>query len=126
MRAKSYVTEMKCSRCGKRYDPVSGAVRCDNRDDGRLDIFYDYDALNDVFNKEELSKRSKGVWKYHELLPINDQCNIVTLGEGGTPFLPAKFGQAAGLTQSMVARRYSKSDLLFQRQAHDSWGFKSR
>lgn len=90
MRAKSYVTEMKCSRCGKRYDPVSGAVRCDNRDDGRLDIFYDYDALNDVFNKEELSKRSKGVWKYHELLPINDQCNIVTLGEGGTPFLPAR------------------------------------
>jgi threonine synthase len=98
MRAKSYVTEMKCSRCRKQYDPLSGALRCDNRDEGRLDIFYDYEALNDVFNKEELSKRSKGVWKYHELLPINDQCNIVTLDEGGTPFVLApNLGKRLGL-----------------------------
>jgi threonine synthase len=67
-------------------------------DDGRLDISYDYDALRGSVNMETLSKRQRGVWKYRELLPVNDPKNIVTLGEGGTPFLPAhRLGEKLGL-----------------------------
>jgi len=86
---KSLLKVMKCARCGKEYPPNSGAIRCANNDDGRLDIAYDYDALQDSVNMEALSKKPGGVWKYKDLLPVNDPKNIVTLGEGGTPFLPA-------------------------------------
>ncbi len=87
---RSFVRSMKCARCGKEYESASGAIRCVNRDDGRLDIFYDYDLLASVLNPEELSRRNKGVWKYRELLPVMDQNHIISLGEGGTPLLQAR------------------------------------
>jgi len=89
---------MKCARCGKEYDPSTGPIRCANRDDGRLDIFYDYDSLREVVTQAELSKRPRGVWRYRELLPVNHPKNIVSLGEGGTPLIPARrLGQRLGL-----------------------------
>src|SRR5271157_133197 len=95
---KSFLKLMKCARCGREYDPRSGAIRCENHDDGRLDIFYDYEALRGAINIEALSRRPTGVWKYRELLPINDPKNIVSLGEGGVPFLRAhRFGEKLGL-----------------------------
>ena len=87
---KSFVKEMKCARCGKRYEQQSGAIRCENRDDGRLDISYDMEAVKDALSKETLSKRRKGVWQFRELLPIDDPAHIVSLGEGGVPFIKAR------------------------------------
>jgi threonine synthase len=86
----SFLKEMHCARCGKKYEPDSGTIRCANRDDGRLDIYYDYDEVRDVLTKSELSKRERGVWRYRELLPINQPRNIVSLGEGGTPLIPSR------------------------------------
>ncbi len=95
---KSFLKLMKCARCGKEYEPSSGAIRCVNHDDGRLDISYDYEALRDVISTEALSKRHGGVWKYRELLPVEGPKNIVSLGEGGTPFLAAhRLGKKLGL-----------------------------
>jgi len=95
---KSFLKLMKCARCGREYEPSSGAIRCANHDDGRLDIFYDYEAFRYAIKIETLSRRPNGVWKYRELLPINDPKNIVSLGEGGTPFLRAhRFGEKLGL-----------------------------
>lgn len=89
---------MRCARCGRHYEPNSGAIRCGNRDDGRLDIYYDYDALREEISQSELAKRERGVWRYRELLPINDPKNIVSLGEGGAPFIPARrLGHELGL-----------------------------
>jgi len=85
-----FVKELKCARCGRQYSLDSGTLRCQNRDDGRLDIFYDYDALRNAFTKNDLSKRAKGVWKYKELLPIDDPKNTVSLGEGATPFTQSR------------------------------------
>ena len=95
---KSFITQLTCARCGKIYEPDSGAIRCANRDDGRLDISYDYDAIANVLDSELLSKRERGVWKYKELLPIIDSKNIVSLGEGGTPIVHARrLAQKLGL-----------------------------
>jgi len=80
---------MKCSRCGREYDWNSGAILCANRDYGRLDIQYDYEEIKEMLNREDLSRREKGVWKYRELLPVNDPAHVVTLGEGGSSLLPA-------------------------------------
>lgn len=100
MRAKSFVKEMKCARCGKQYEPSASHTRCLNNDDGRLDIFYNYESLREVLTPDILSKRDRGVWKYQELLPINDPRNIVSLGEGGTPLVLARrLGEKLGLTK---------------------------
>ena len=103
MKPKSFVKEMKCARCGKRYDPSSGGIRCVNRDDGRLDIFYDYEALRDILSPAAFSKREKGVWKYRELLPVADPAKIVSLGEGGVPLIHGhRLGERIGLKELLL------------------------
>ena len=43
--------------------------------------------------KEALRTREKSLWRYREVLPVKTAANIVTLGEGFTPLLPApRFG----------------------------------
>ena len=86
----SYIVKLKCSLCGKEYDVNEKIHKCKTPGcKGRVDIYYDYEALKEIFTKEELAKRRGGVWKYFELLPIKDRKNIVTLGEGGTPLIKA-------------------------------------
>jgi len=62
---------------------------CPSKDDGRLDIYYDYTTLAEKVTKKTLADRLPGVWKYWELLPVQDRRSIVTLGEGGTPLIKA-------------------------------------
>ncbi len=38
----------------------------------------------------QLDSESNGVWRYRRLLPVRKAENIITLGEGGTPLVPAK------------------------------------
>ncbi len=87
---KSFVVKMKCSRCGTEYEPSSRLIRCPNRDDGRLDISYDIESIREALSKDVLSRRQKGVWRFRELLPIDDPKHIVSLGEGGMPLVAAK------------------------------------
>jgi threonine synthase len=57
----------------------------------------------EVLNPSVLSGRRPGVWKYRELLPINNPNNIVSLCEGGTPFLHAlRLGAKIGLNEVWV------------------------
>ena len=90
VRMKSFVAKMRCSRCGAEYEPNSRLVRCPNRDDGRLDISYDIESIREVLTKDVLSRRQKGVWRFRELLPIDNPEHIVSLGEGGAPLVAAK------------------------------------
>jgi len=52
----SFVTKLQCAKCGKNYAPEDNALFCKNHDDGRLDIFYDYDAIRNEVSREGLSK----------------------------------------------------------------------
>jgi threonine synthase len=66
--------------------------------EGKLEIVYDYEMISKRITRKELVKRINGVWKYFELLPIEDRQNIVSLGEGGTPLLRAEnLGERLGL-----------------------------
>jgi threonine synthase len=98
MMQMSFVSKMKCARCGNEYSLEEKVCMCPRRDDGRLDIYYDYSALAVRVNKKLLVKRVPSVWKYHEFLPVESQRHIVTLGEGGTPLLRANnLGREIGL-----------------------------
>lgn len=47
--------------------------------------------------------RSRGVWRWHDVLPVRDWSNVVTLGEGSTPLLEAsRLGRAYGISRLLV------------------------
>ena len=47
-------------------------------------LIYDYEALKKKLSKNQIEGRGPGVWKYFELLPIEKESSIISLGEGGT------------------------------------------
>jgi len=81
----SFVSKLSCSKCGKEYNLDEKVCICANKDDGRLDVFYDYQEIADQLTRSELTARPSTVWKYREFLPVQDYTKIVTLDEGGTP-----------------------------------------
>ncbi len=92
----SRVRSYKCAKCGSEYseDDVPANDGCG----GRIDIEFDLELLKDVITRQLLEHRKGGLWKYFELMPLRRRESIVTLGEGGTPLLPAnQLGEKMGL-----------------------------
>lgn len=66
--------------------------------DRPLWVRYDLTAAGRVLSKAVLRDREPTMWRYRELLPIDDSTEIVTLGETMTPLLPCpELGKALGL-----------------------------
>jgi threonine synthase len=84
-----FVDSLKCLKCGHSHEPTEKVYVC-KKCGGKLDVLYDYDAISRKITRKKLVTRKPGVWKYLELLPIANDKNIVTLGEGGTPLIEAK------------------------------------
>ncbi len=92
----STVTELYCSKCSKRYDINTVMTLCPCG--GPILVDYDYQAAARAIDKEDISPRPNSMWKYREILPVMNDANIVSLGEGGTPLLPSvAVGAALGL-----------------------------
>ena len=90
------VKDLYCSKCDQRYniDDVHTLCKCG----GPLLVDYDYKKAGEILNPEIVRSRPSNMWKYKEVLPVKDEANIVTLGEGGTPLLKAqKIGDDLGL-----------------------------
>lgn len=71
-----------CSTCGTEYPIDSLSYRCTCG--GSFQLNYTPVRLPIA----SLSQRNKSIWRYREALPIDDDKNIVTMGEGGTPLIP--------------------------------------
>ena len=80
-----YVSHLECPKCGKRYDSERLIQLCSCG--APLLVRYDLGAVKKAFSKEKLAARPADLWRYRELLPVKDPCNIITLGEGMTPLL---------------------------------------
>jgi threonine synthase len=50
-------------------------------------VNYDLNDIKNRIDRDQFSHRAKGMWRWFELLPVREQDNIVTLGEGDTPLL---------------------------------------
>lgn len=85
---KSYLKELYCSKCNKIYpaDKVQQVCECG----APLLVRYDLEEARHEWKRESLKERSKSLWRYREVLPVENTENIVTLGEGGTPVLSLK------------------------------------
>lgn len=81
-----YFTGLKCIKCGEIYSPESDLLLCP-KCGNLLDPQYDYERLKEDWSGLDVLRRPNDIWRFKELLPVTDFDQIVTLGEGGAPFL---------------------------------------
>lgn len=66
-------------------------------------VRYDLEAIGAAVSKDDLLTRAPSMWRYREMLPVESDENIVTLGEGMTPLLRCdRLGAALGLRNLWV------------------------
>ena len=83
---------LQCRECKKEYTPEFRYV-CDECF-GPLDVQYPEIRIE----RDNFANREQTYWRYHELLPILDKSNIVSINAGMTPLVHAKkLGAKLGL-----------------------------
>ncbi len=94
---RSFITYLKCSVCGKIFDHRQVQRFCQDCNEPLIAI-YDLDGMRKNVNKDSFKSRVSSMWRYFEFLPVIDERNIVSLGEGWTPLLKLeKFGDMLGI-----------------------------
>lgn len=84
-----HVTHLECSACEAVYERGklwNLCLKCGKP----LLVRYDLTVLRREFTRESLQRREPTMWRYAEVLPVEDESHITTLGEGFTPLVPAE------------------------------------
>ena len=84
----TFAQEIICPRCDHRF-PLSRLLNLCTCGSPLL-VRYDLKKASANFSISSLQGRVSSLWRYRELLPLRDDANLVSLGEGFTPLLPAK------------------------------------
>ena len=86
-----FLTHLECTACGLRHDWSRLQNLC-TACSKPLFAVYDLAAVGklDCFKQSSLREREKSLWRYRELLPLPQDAEPISLGEGGTPLLRAK------------------------------------
>ncbi len=82
----SLFSALRCSQCLKSFPvhvPQSFCVDCSQP------LVAEYD-LDQCSPDQVIDASRASMWRYRRLLPVFDESNIVSLGEGNTPLLPLK------------------------------------
>ena len=97
----SHLTHLECARTGERVD--ADVVQNLSPAGAPLLARYDLAGVRAAVTPAEIGTRPPDLWRYHELLPVRDPANVVTLGEGFTPLLPApRLGAELGVPGLLV------------------------
>lgn len=83
----SYVKGLKCRECAREY-PKEVLFVCEYCF-GSLEVNYDYAQIKKDLTKELILKRPKTMWRYKELLPLDNE-PTVGINSGFTPLIRAK------------------------------------
>jgi threonine synthase len=90
------VLGLRCRECGTEYETQPTHV-CDMCF-GPLDVVYDYEAMRARVSRSRIEAGPPSMWRYRDLLPLEDDAPVVTLGEGFTPLVHAeRLGAELGL-----------------------------
>jgi threonine synthase len=84
MRQSRY--QLVCPVCGNYFDPANPQTFCTQC---ASPILAEYDLSLVQINRDEPGTRQRGIWRWHELLPVNDPACFLTLGEGDSTLLAA-------------------------------------
>ena len=81
---KSFLTNLECTYCGIELSADEPHRTCP--DCGKvLYPRYDLQSASAALKREDLKERPPNMWRYFEVMPVLDEANVVTLGEGFTP-----------------------------------------
>jgi threonine synthase len=111
----TFAREILCPRCPNRF-PLSQLVNLCSCGSPLL-VRYDLKTASAALAKSSLRDRAPTLWRYREILPLQDDANLISLGEGFTPLLEAK----------TLARQVGVQRLLIKDEAQNPTGsFKDR
>ena len=91
----SFVTHLESAIDGTRLE----ARTLQTLHEGRpLWVRYDLEAVGRAVDRDALAARAPDLWRYSELLPLEDDAHRVSLGEGMTPLLETpRLGASLGV-----------------------------
>ncbi len=99
---KSCLVDLECTYCGRRYSadrPIRTCPECGKV----LYPRYDLDAARRSLDRSSLAGRPPNMWRYFEVMPVRDESNVVTLGEGFTPLFRAdRLGRELGVANLFI------------------------
>jgi len=84
MTTRRFPAQLACSRCDATFAIHELMNLCPN-DSAPLLVRYDIAKSPEL--RDEIRTRPATMWRYREMLPVDDESEIVTLGEGITPLL---------------------------------------
>ena len=96
------VTRLECSACGAQYEAghlYNVCMKCGKP----LLVRYDLARASQSLTRDALTSRRADMWRYREVLPVENDANIVSLGEGWTPLVSApRLGNSLGMTRLII------------------------
>jgi threonine synthase len=96
------VTHLECALCGLKHEARRLLNLCTECGKPLL-VRYDLEQAARSLTKESLRGRRADLWRYREVLPVEADENIVSLGEGWTPLLHAKrLGEQLGFRELYI------------------------
>ncbi|HYV10832.1 MAG TPA: threonine synthase [Pyrinomonadaceae bacterium] len=96
------VTHLECGLCGTRHEAHRLHNLCTACGKPLL-VRYDLERAKMFLKKESLPGRRPDMWRYREMLPLERDDNIVSLGEGWTPLLRAvRLGRRVGVPDLFI------------------------
>ena len=110
-----YTIGLKCKECKREYSisPIHVCEFCF----GPLEVIYDYEKIKKSLTREKIEGRPKSMWRYRELLPLNNNPTVGT-DVGFTPLI-----RSEGLARALgVKELYLKNDAV----NHPTLSFKDR
>ncbi|MBA3713176.1 MAG: threonine synthase [Pyrinomonadaceae bacterium] len=96
------VTHLECAACGLRHEAQRLHNLCAKCGKPLL-VRYDLRRAGETLTKEALHTRPASMWRYREVLPVESDDHVVTLGEGWTPLLGvSRLGARVGVGELYV------------------------
>jgi threonine synthase len=81
---------LECSHCHSMTPLSTFEGACPDCGETLVEARYDHKDFDVETWLKDLKDRPANLWRYHEILPIYDTDNIVSLSEGGTPLIKSR------------------------------------
>ncbi|PYQ02548.1 MAG: threonine synthase [Acidobacteria bacterium] len=95
------LTHLECTKCGRRYEPGQVLNLCECG--APLFARYNLDRAAKNMRPGHLALREPTLWRYDDVLPVDNPDHRISLGEGFTPLLSARrLGAKVGLPRLFV------------------------
>ena len=99
---RSYLTNLECTYCHAECsadEPQRLCAACGKV----LYPRYDLEGAASALDRDALKERPPNMWRYFEVMPIRDEANVITLGEGFTPIFQAeRLGPEMGCSDLLI------------------------